>query len=91
MCSFLWKGYDGIFCADPASSFVLLRIWGALLSKAVYDSYEENIHPYSDGFIDEKTVAGIQKDAIGWYDELDGIRDGIVSNIYAARRIAMFL
>lgn len=62
-----------------------LRIWGALLSKAVYDSYEENIHPYSDGFIDEKTVAGIQKDAIGWYDELDGIRDGIVSNIYAAR------
>lgn len=79
------KDYDGIFCADPASSFVLLRIWGALLSKAVYDSYEENIHPYSDGFIDEKTVAGIQKDAIEWYDELDGIRDGIVSNIYAAR------
>ena len=31
-CSY-GKDYDGIFCADPVSNFVLLRMWGALLSK----------------------------------------------------------
>lgn len=79
------KYYDGVFCADPASCFVLLRVWGALLSKAVYDSYDKDSYPYSDGFIDEKTVAAIQQDAIEMYDEMDGIKDGIISNIYAAR------
>lgn len=79
------KYYDGIFCADPASNFVLLRMWGALLSKAVYDSYEKDTHPYSDGFIDEETVTAIRRDAIQMYDELDGLKDGIISNIYAAR------
>ena len=43
-CSY-GKDYDGIFCADPVSNFVLLRMWGALLSKAVYDSYDERIIP----------------------------------------------
>lgn len=80
------KNYDGIFCAAPVSNFVLLRIWGALLSKAVYDSYEPEQHPFSDGFIDEDTVKAIQKEAFQRYDELDGIKDGIISNIYAARR-----
>ncbi len=83
-CSY-GKDYDGIFCADPVSNFVLLRMWGALLSKAVYDSYHEKNHPYSDGFIDEETVAAIRNDAIEMYDELDGVKDGIISNIYAAR------
>ena len=83
-CSY-GKDYDGIFCADPVSNFVLLRMWGALLSKAVYDSYDEKNHPHSDGFIDEKTVEAIRNDAIEMYDELDGVKDGIVSNIYAAR------
>ena len=77
--------YDGIFCADPVSDFVLLRMWGALLSKAVYDSYDEKSHPFSDGFIDEKTIEAIRNDAIEMYDELDGVKDGIISNIYAAR------
>ena len=45
-CSY-GKDYDGIFCADPVSNFVLLRMWGALLSKAVYDSYDEHTHPFS--------------------------------------------
>ena len=78
--------YDGIFCADPVSNFVLLRMWGALLSKAVYDGYDETAYPFSDGFIDEETVEAIRKDAIELYDELDGVKDGIISNIYAARR-----
>lgn len=77
--------YDGIFCADPVCDFVLLRMWGALLSKAVYDSYDPVSHPFSDGFIDEETVAAIRQDAVMRYDGLDGIEDGIVSNIYAAR------
>lgn len=79
------KYYDGIFCGDPASNFVLLRMWGALLSKAVYDSYNEKEYPYSDGFISEETVAAIQKEAVELYDELDGVKDGIIANIYEAR------
>lgn len=79
------KDYDGIFCADPVYDFVFLRMWGALLSKAVYDSYDPVSHPASDGFIDEETVAAIQRDAVRRYDGLDGIEDGVISNIYAAR------
>lgn len=77
--------YNGIFCCEPSSNYVLLRMWGAILSQAVYESYHPVNYPYSDGFIDEKTIAAIQKEAIERYDELDGIKDGIVSNIYAAR------
>lgn len=77
--------YDGVFCADPVCDFVFLRLWGALLSKAVYDSYDPVSYPYSDGFIDEKTILAIQQDAILRYDALDGIQDGVISNIYAAR------
>ena len=79
------KYYDGVFCGEPASNFVLIRMWGAILSQAVYNSYDPVKYPYSDGFIDEPTVNAIQADAIARYDELDGIKDGIVSNIYAAR------
>jgi hypothetical protein len=79
------QDYDGIFCGDPASNYVLIRLWGALLSKAVYDGYDPERHPFSDGFIDEKTIRSIRQDAILLYDELDGIKDGVISNIYAAR------
>ena len=77
--------YDGIFCAAPVSSFVLTRMWGAILSRNVYRNYHPVDHPTSDGFIDEATVAAIQREAIERYDGLDGIRDGVVSNIFAAR------
>ena len=80
------KYYDGVFCAQPASNYVLARLWGAILSQAVYESYDEKSYPHSDGFIDEKTVAAIQRDAIAVYDKWDGIEDGIVCNIFAARR-----
>ena len=79
------KYYDGIFCAEPSCNYVLLRMWGAILSQAVYETYDARNYPFSDGFIDEATVEAIQKDAIDYYDDLDGIRDGFVSNIYAAR------
>ena len=79
------KYYDGVFCGDPASNFVLLRMWGALLSKAVYDSYDEETYPFSDGFISEDIVESIRKEAVEMYDEWDGIKDGIISNIYRAR------
>ena len=79
------KYYDGIFCCEPASNYVLIRMWGAILSQAVYESYDAEKYPYSDGFIDEDTVKAIQADAVALYDGLDGIEDGIVSNIYAAR------
>ena len=80
------KYYDGVFCAQPASNYVLARLWGAILSQAVYESYDEDTYPHSDGFIDEKTVESIQQDAIALYDKWDGIEDGIVCNIFAARQ-----
>ena len=77
--------YDGIFCASPVSNFVLTRMWGAILSRAVYRNYDALTHPQSDGFIDEATIAAIQRDAIARYDALDGIENGIVCNVFAAR------
>lgn len=79
------KYYDGVFCSEPASNYVLIRMWGAILSQAVYQSYDAVNYPYSDGFIDEDTVKAIQTDAIALYDGLDGVEDGIISNVYAAR------
>ena len=72
------KYYDGIFCAEPSCNYVLLRMWGAILSQAVYETYDARNYPFSDGFIDEATVEAIQKDAIDYYDDLDGIRDGVM-------------
>jgi len=79
------KYYDGVFCAEPASNYLLVRLWGAIISQAVYASYDADKYPHSDGFIDEATVHAIQKEAIAMYDKLDGIEDGIVCNMYAAR------
>lgn len=79
------KYYDGVFSGEPALNYVLIRMWGAILSQAVYKNYDAENHPQSDGFIDEPTVKAIQEDAIARYDELDGLKDGIISNIYAAR------
>lgn len=77
--------YDGVFCAQPASNYVLARLWGAILSQTVYKSYDPESYPHSDGYIDEKTVRDIQQDALSLYDKWDGIEDGIVCNIFAAR------
>lgn len=79
------KYYDGVFCSQPASNYVLARLWGAVLSQAVYKNFDADTYPYSDGYIDEETLKGIQQDAISLYDKWDGIEDGIVCNIFAAR------
>lgn len=79
------KYYDGIFCAQPASNYVLARLWGAILSQAVYKSYDLESYPHSDGYIEENIVKGIQQDALSIYDKWDGIEDGIVCNIFAAK------
>lgn len=79
------KYYDGVFCSQPASNYVLARLWGAVLSQAVYKNFDADTYPHSDGYIDEETLKGIQQDAISLYDKWDGIEDGIVCNIFAAR------
>ena len=79
------KYYDGVFCSEPCSNFMLVRLWGAIMSKAVYDGYDVEKKPVPDGFIGQDTLKHIQQDAIAAYDELDGIKDGIVSNMFAAR------
>lgn len=77
--------YDGIFCAAPVSNFVLTRLWGAILSRNVYKNYDPFTRSGSEGFISENIVEAIRQDAVRRYDKLDGIEDGVVSNIYAAR------
>lgn len=77
--------YDGIFSSEASANFMLLRLWGAILSRTVYESYDADSYPHSDGFIPEDVVLGIQADAIARYDALDGIEDGIVANVYEAR------
>lgn len=80
------KYYDGIFCSQPASNYVLARLWGAILSQTVYKSYDPVSYPHSDGYIDEETIKGIQQDALKLYDKWDGIEDGMVCNIFAAKQ-----
>lgn len=79
------KYYDGIICNNPTANYIGLRLWGAVISSNVYASYDEQNYPHSDGFIPEDTVKAISADAIARYDMLDGIEDGIVSNMWAAR------
>ena len=79
------KYYDGIICNNPTANYIGLRLWGAIISSNVYASYDAEKYPHSDGFIAEDVVKAISADAIARYDALDGLEDGVVSNIWAAR------
>ena len=79
------KDYDGIFCADPASSFVLLRIWEHCFPKLYTIATRKIFTRILMVLSMRKHLQGFRRMPVEWYDELDGIRDRIVSNIYAAR------
>lgn len=70
--------YDGIISWYPVSSYAGLRLWGAHLARAVYDDE-------SAGWIPPAMVARIARDSIARCDALDGVADGLVSNIDACR------
>ncbi|MCS7461449.1 tannase/feruloyl esterase family alpha/beta hydrolase [Paenibacillus doosanensis] len=72
------ESYDGILTNYPTAHFIGLRLWGARLARALYDDT-------SKGWISPDIVERIHQTALDRFDDLDGIRDGVVCNIYAAR------
>ncbi|WP_244493700.1 tannase/feruloyl esterase family alpha/beta hydrolase [Aureimonas sp. AU4] len=70
--------YDGIISYYPTANFVGLRLWGAALNRAIYDDN-------SAGWIAPNLVKAIADYATAQCDELDGAKDGLVSNVDACR------
>lgn len=73
------EAYDGIITWYPTASFMGLRLWGAMLARAVYDDE-------SAGWIPPAMVTRIARESLARCDALDGIADGLVSNPDACRR-----
>jgi feruloyl esterase len=67
------EAYDGVITWYPVSSYMGLRLWGAMLARAVYD--EE-----SAGWIPPAMVERIARESLARCDALDGVADGLVSN-----------
>jgi feruloyl esterase len=72
------ESYDGILANYPTANFLGLRLWGAILARAIYDKG-------SEGWIPPAMVDRIAKTAIQRFDILDGVADGLVSNNAQAR------
>ncbi|QRF68953.1 tannase/feruloyl esterase family alpha/beta hydrolase [Ponticoccus alexandrii] len=70
--------YDGVLSNYPTAWFMGLRLWGAALTQAIYPDG-------SAGWIPPELVAEIQTRSIARCDALDGIEDGLVSNIAECR------
>ncbi len=70
--------YDGIITWYPVTSYMGLRLWGALLARAVYDDD-------SAGWIPPAMVERIARESLARCDGLDGVVDGLVSNPDACR------
>jgi feruloyl esterase len=73
------EAYDGVIAWYPVSSYMGLRLWGALLARGVYEDD-------AAGWIPPAMVERIQREAIARCDALDGVADGLVSNPDACRR-----
>ncbi|MEK0417920.1 MAG: hypothetical protein RI949_1926 [Pseudomonadota bacterium] len=72
------ESYDGVLTNYPTANFMGLRLWGAVLARAIYDNN-------SAGWIPPAMVTKIAQDAIARCDALDGAVDGLVSNMAACR------
>jgi feruloyl esterase len=72
------QAYDGALTNYPTANFMGLRLWGAVLARAIYDDN-------SAGWIPPALVRRIAAEAIAGCDELDGVKDGLVSNMAACR------
>ncbi|WP_061938406.1 tannase/feruloyl esterase family alpha/beta hydrolase [Aureimonas sp. AU22] len=70
--------YNGIISYYPTANFVGLRLWGAALNRAIYDDN-------SAGWIAPDLVKAIADYATEQCDDLDGAKDGLVSNVAACR------
>ena len=72
------EAYDGVVSYYPTANFMGLRLWGAALASAIYPNA-------AAGWIPPALVKKIATDALAACDELDGAKDGIVSNMAACR------
>ncbi|WP_420224765.1 tannase/feruloyl esterase family alpha/beta hydrolase [Pigmentiphaga litoralis] len=75
------EAYDGVISNYPTANFLGLRLWGAALARAVYDNS-------SAGWIPPAMVAAIADRALQRCDALDGVADGLVSNMPGCRAIS---
>lgn len=72
------ESFDGVLVNYPVSNFTEVRSWGASLRAAIYDDN-------SAGWIPPALVSKIAADTRAACDELDGAKDGLVSNMAACR------
>lgn len=72
------ESFDGVLVNYPVSHFTAVRSWGASLRAAIYDGQ-------SAGWIPPALVAKMATDTRAACDELDGAKDGLVSNMAACR------
>ena len=75
------KVYDGILTNYPSANFMGLRLWGVELAHAIYDND-------SEGWIPPSMVDSIAKTAMERCDPLDGLVDGVVSNMTGGRELS---
>jgi feruloyl esterase len=72
------EAYDGVITWYPVTAYMGLRIWGAMLARAVYEDD-------SAGWIPPQMVERIARESLARCDRLDGAEDGLVSNVTACR------
>lgn len=72
------ESFDGVLVNYPVSNFTAVRSWGASLRAAIYNGQ-------SAGWIPPTLVAKMASDTRAACDELDGAKDGLVSNMAACR------
>jgi len=75
------RDYDGVLTNYPTANFMGLRLWGAVLTQAIYPDN-------SAGWIPEALTIEIANYAVAQCDGLDGAVDGLVSNIPACRAMS---
>ncbi len=67
------EAYDGVITWYPVTAYMGLRLWGAMLGRAVYDDG-------AAGWIPPAMVDRIARESLARCDALDGVEDGLVSN-----------
>ncbi len=70
--------YAGVIANYPTQNFTGLRLWGGKLADALYANN-------SAGWIPSSLIDKITQSSMAACDELDGLKDGIVSNMQACR------
>lgn len=72
------EAYDGVISNYPTANFLGLRLWGAALASSIYPDQ-------SAGWIAPALVKRIADSAREDCDPMDGVKDGLVSNMVACR------